>query len=60
MPSVSRTFLGAAMLAMVRSQGVILKAVGDSGTSTGLLGMHDVTIPRLNLSSFLPAHTDIG
>lgn len=39
MPSITRTFLGAAMLAMVHGQGVILKAVGDSGTSQGLLSM---------------------
>ncbi|KAF3765561.1 hypothetical protein M406DRAFT_338995 [Cryphonectria parasitica EP155] len=37
MPSVFRTLFGAAMLGMVHSQGVVLKAVGNSGTSLGLL-----------------------
>lgn len=39
MPSITRTFLGLAMLAVAHGQGVVLKAVGDSGTSLGLLGM---------------------
>lgn len=38
MRSATRTLFGAAMLAMVRGQGVVLKAVGDSGTSLGLQG----------------------
>ncbi|PSR97364.1 hypothetical protein BD289DRAFT_480208 [Coniella lustricola] len=36
MPSAIRTIFGAAMLSMVHGQGVILKAVGSSGTSYGL------------------------
>lgn len=38
MRSVTRSLVGAAMLAMVNSQAVILSAVGDSGTSLGLQG----------------------
>lgn len=38
MRSATRTLLGATMLAMVRGQGVVLSAVGDSGTSSGLQG----------------------
>lgn len=39
MRSATRALFTSAMLAVANAQGVIVKAVGDSGTSTGLQGM---------------------
>lgn len=39
MRSVTRALLTSAMLAVANAQGVIVKAVGDKGTSTGLQGL---------------------
>lgn len=38
MRSATRALFTSAMLAVANAQGVIVKAVGDSGTSTGLQG----------------------
>lgn len=39
MRSATRALFTSAMLAVANAQGVILKAVGDKGTSAGLQGM---------------------
>lgn len=39
MRSTTRALLTSAMLAVANAQGVIVKAVGDKGTSTGLQGL---------------------
>jgi len=39
MRSVTRALFTSAILAVANAQGVIVKAVGDKGTSTGLQGL---------------------
>lgn len=47
MLSATRVLFTSAMLAVANAQGVIVKAVGDSGTSTGLQGLTSPTIHQI-------------